>query len=58
MHGSIRKWNNYISMITTIAIIILLILFHHGPLQIVKGFIDGYRDAKDGRPFDPHSKEE
>jgi len=45
-------------MITAIAIIFLLVLFHHGPLQIIKGFIDGYRDARDGRPFDPHSKEE
>lgn len=38
-------------MITTIAIIALLILFHHGPWPMIKGFIDGYRDAKSGKPF-------
>tara|TARA_B100001287_G_C22445331_1_gene417895 strand:+ start:120 stop:257 length:138 start_codon:yes stop_codon:yes gene_type:complete len=45
-------------MITTIAILILLILFHRGPWPMIKGFIDGYRDAKSGKPYDPDSKEE
>lgn len=45
-------------MITLIAIIFLVVLFHHGPWEIIKGFIDGYRDAKSGRPFNDRSEEE
>ncbi len=43
-------------MISLLAILILLFLFHIGPYPMIKGFIKGYLDARNGRPY--NNKEE
>ncbi len=39
-------------MINIIGILVTVILFHIFVYPMVRGFIDGYNDARNGKPYD------
>ncbi len=45
-------------MVTLVGTLLLIILFRIGVWPIIDGFIDGYMDATNGRPYDDKTENE
>lgn len=44
-------------MINIIGILLTVILFHIIVYPMVRGFIDGYNDARNGKPYDDKTED-